>query len=328
MNRNRVGLGTFPLASVFSQIDTRQAEKIVESFLVNGGYYIDTAPLYGFGEIEKLLGHVLKKYPREKYFLMTKCGYVDVEGKSFQTVRKSGKYEDVIRECENSLRRLNMDFIDLYLVHSPNKQIPFSETINALTKLKKDGKIKEIGVSNVNLSELKEYNSNCQIKFVQNRFSLINRSINSEFEEYLLENKIYFMPYHLLEIGLLTGIAFENFKLRPGDLRENLSYWNIKNQELIFKWVREKLAPISKGLGITIGQLNIAWGLQQKFMGFVIVGTTREDYLKINLAANDIRLSDEVLLKLDRAYIDLELEINEKYKMSVREFRGLNEKYY
>ena len=328
MNKNRVGLGTFPLASVFSQIDTKRAEKIVESFLENGGYFIDTAPLYGFGKIELLLGRVLKRYPRDKYFLITKCGYVDVDGKSFKTVQKSGKYEDVIRECERSLKRLKLDYIDLYLVHSPDKNTPFSETMSALTKLKNDGKIKEIGASNVNLSELKEYNSDGQIKYIQNSFSLINRSIDSEFQKYLLKNKIYLMPYHLLEIGLLTGIAFENFKLEPGDLRENLSYWNKNNQELIFKWVREKLAPISKSLGITIGQLNIAWGLHQKFMGFVIVGTTREDYLKINLSANNIKLSAEVLNQLDNVYLELVNEIKDKTGLGVREFRGLNEKFY
>lgn len=328
MNKNRVGLGTFPLASVFSQIDTRQAENIVESFLDNGGYYIDTAPLYGFGEIEMLLGRVLKKYSREKYFLMTKCGYVDVEGKNFKTVQKSGKYDDVIRECDRSLKRLNLDYIDLYFIHSPNKNTPFEETTRALIKLKSVGKIREIGVSNVNLDELKEYNKNGQVKYVQNRFSLINRSISEQFEKYLLENKIFLMPYHLLEIGLLTGIAFEDYKLRVGDLRENLKYWDKNNQEMIFRWVREKLSPISKSLGITIGQLNIAWGLHQKYMGFVIVGTTSEDYLKINLAANEIKLSGEVLSKLDSVYFELEDEIKNKTGMSVREFRGLNDKYY
>jgi aryl-alcohol dehydrogenase-like predicted oxidoreductase len=163
---------------------------------------------------------------------------------------------------------------------------------------------------------------------VQNRFSLISRSLSPELEKYFLDHKIYLIPYHLLEIGLLTGIAFEDYHLRKGDLRENLPYWNVENQKVIFEWVRNSLSPIAKKLGITIGQLNIAWALCQPFIDFVVVGTTRPDYLKINLKANDIVLPDETLQEIESAYKSLEESIKEKYGKTMREFRGLNEKYY
>src|SRR3989344_3246972 len=89
---NRVGLGTFPLAGVFNPITRNQAKSIIKSFISKGGYYIDAAPLYGFGEVEILLGEVLKDYPRDKYYVATKCGFIDVEGKTFSTIHKSGKY--------------------------------------------------------------------------------------------------------------------------------------------------------------------------------------------------------------------------------------------
>jgi len=325
IKKNRVGLGTFPLASVFNLISPKDAENIVKKFIENGGYYIDTAPLYGNGEIEKLVGKALKSFPRDKFYLGTKTvKHVDENGKLF----KSGKYKDVVKQIDNSLFRLGLDYVDLLMVHSPDAEVPIAETLGALEKLQKDGKVKELAVSNVNLEELKEYNKTRKIRYVQNRFSMINRSLSLELEKYLLDNKIYLLPYRLLEIGLLTGIAFEDFKLRKGDLRETLPYWNSENQKVIFDWVRNSLSPIAKKLGITIGQLNMAWALHQPFIDFIVVGTTKSKYLEINLKANEIKLSNETVTELEDAYLRLEQKVKSEYGKTMREFRGLNAKFY
>lgn len=325
MTHNKVGLGTFPLASVFNPISPDDAEKLVKKFIDEGGYYIDTAPLYGNGEVEKILGRVFKSIPRDKFYLITKTvKHVDENGKLF----KSGKYEDVVKQIDNSLKRLGLDYVDCLMVHSPDKDVPIEETLRAMEELQKVGKVKDLAVSNVNLEELKEYNKTSKIKYVQNSFSLINRSISTELEKYFLDNKIFLIPYHLLEIGLLTGIAFENFKLREGDLRRQVPYWNQENQDVIFEWVRNSLAPIAKKLGITIGQLNIAWALHQPFIDFVIAGTTKPEYLDINLKANEVKLSDDILLEIENAYKSLEQKVKSKYRKTIREFRGLNEKFY
>ena len=325
MNNNRVGLGTFPLSSVFNPISISAAEKLVQRFMELGGYYIDAAPMYGNGETEKMLGRALKSTPRDAYYLITKTvKHVDEKGNLF----KSGKYADVIKQIDNSLLRLQVEYVDLLMVHSPDNQVPISETLSALEKLQLEGKVKELAVSNVNLEELKEYNKTGKIRYVQNRFSLINKSLSIEFEQYLQDHKIYIIPYHLLEIGMLTGIAFEDFKLRKGDMREQLPYWNAENQAVIFEWVRSSLSPIAKELGITIGQLNIAWALHQPFIDYVVVGTTKQNYLEINLKANEIILSKEVLLKLELASKALEAHVTKTYGKTMRDFRGLNEKYY
>jgi len=327
--KNRVGLGSFPLANVFSSITPRGAKDIVRLFINKGGYYIDTAPMYGFGEVENLLGEVLSTYPREKYYIATKCGYIEVEGKTFQTIQKSGRYKDVIRECERSLKRLKVDYIDLYFMHSPDPDTPVEETMRALIKLQKDGKIKEIGTSNTNLAELKEYNQSGKIKFIQNRFSLLNRSIDKEFEKYLLGNSIKLVPYQVIDRGQLTGKVFEGAgNLRKGDLRIGRSDWLPDQVNVIADWVKSYLSPIAKRLGITLGQLSIAWALHQKFMGFVIVGNTSPKYVEINLKAGEIKLDDAVIQEIDSAYKKLEKEVKSKYGKSVREFRGLNEKFY
>lgn len=325
MKRNRVGLGTFPLASVFNPISPKDAENIVKKFIDDGGYYIDTAPLYGNGDVEKLVGKVLKSFSRDKFYLGTKTvKHIDENGKLF----KSGKYKDVVEQIDNSLLRLGLDYVDLLMVHSPDAEVPIAETLGALEKLQKDGKVKELAVSNVNLDELKEYNKTGKIRYVQNRFSLINRSLSPELEKYLLDDKIFLLPYHLLEIGLLTEKALEGFELRKGDLRENLPYWNAENLKVISGWVRNSLNPIAKKLGITIDQLAIAWGLHQPFINFVVVGTTKPKYLDINLKANDIKLSKETLSEIETAYNSLEHKIKLEYGKTMQEFRGLNAKFY
>lgn len=323
--KNRVGLGTFPLVGVFNEIDPNDAENVIRHFLDNGGFYIDTAPLYGNGEIEKMLGRVLKDYPRDSFYIITKTvKHVNDDGELF----KSGKYRDIIDQMDKSLQRLGLDYVDQLMTHQPDENTPIVETVEALEKLQKVGKTKELAVSNVNLAELKEYNKSSKIKYVQNRFSFISRSIDSEFEKYLIGNNIKLIPYHLLEIGLLTGSAFDDLKLREDDLRRKLPYWNDENQKVIFEFVRTKMSPVAKKLGITIGQLNMAWALSQKIIDFIVVGTTKTKYVDINLKANDINLPDDVLLELENIYNEFESEVKEKYKMSVREFRGLNEKYY
>lgn len=328
MIRNRVGLGTFPLADVFSSVTKPDAKKLVTQFIEKGGYYIHTAPLYGFGEVEELLGEVLQKQARDNYYISSMCGYIDVEGKSFKTVQKSSKFEDVVRECERSLKRLKLDCLDLYFVHNPDPNTPFEETVSALEKLQKDGKIKEIGVSNVNLAELKAYNHSGKINFMQNRFSLLNRSIDQEMEKYLSEHSIKLVPYQVIDRGQLTGKVFEGIgQLREGDLRIGKSDWLPEKVGVIAEWVKTSLAPIAKRNNITIGQLAIAWALLQKYMGFVIVGNTNPKYTEINLKADSIKLGNEDIMEIEKAYQALEKIIKEKYNQSIREFRGLNEKY-
>lgn len=326
--KNRIGLGTFPLAGVFSKITKSKAKEVVRKFISEGGYYIDTAPMYGFGYVEKLLGEILREFSRDSFFLITKCGYKNVEGKSFQTIPRGATYNDVIRECEISLRRLKQDFIDLYFVHSPDPVTPFNETMLALYKLQEQGKIKEIGVSNVNLKELKEYNKDGKIKYIQNRFSLINRSINSEFQKYLLNNQIGLVPYQVIDRGQLTGSIIEGMELRNGDLRAGRLEWAPEKRKLIANWSKNNLLPIAKKLGVTLGQLSISWALYQQYLSFVIVGVTNPKYIPINLKANNLVLDKDIIKEIDKAYIVLGESIKENYGQTLREFRGLNEKFY
>lgn len=327
--KNKIGLGTFPLADVFSHVSKDDAKNLVRQFIKSGGYYIDTAPMYGFGEVEILLGEVFKEFQRDQYYVVTKCGYIDVEGKTFQTIQKSGKFDDVIRECDNSLKRMGLDYIDLYFMHSPDPNTPADETIKSMIELKKQGKIKEIGVSNVNLNELEEYNKNGDVKFIQNRFSLINQSIDMEFQDYLYEHDIKLVPYQVIDRGQLSDRVFNKIEdMRKGDLRIGRSDWLPEKLNLITDWVKEELSPIAKKLNISLEQLSIAWALHQKFLSFVIVGMTKPEIISVDLESDSVRLDDETLSELNKVYKNLEDKVKKVSGQTIREFRGLNEKYY
>lgn len=259
--RNRVGLGTYPL-SVSPNLSQGDAKNLIKQFLNMGGFYIDTAPLYGFGKAELILGEALKQISRDNFFIASKCGYINVEGKSFHTIKKGSTYDDVIRECDTSLHRLGLDYLDLYLTHVPDKKTPFDETMQALTKLQQEGKIKTIGVCNVDLDQLKQYNQEGKVTYVQNHFSLINQNLSDDFKNYLLENDIALTPYHVIE-------------------------------------VREELSPIAKRLGISTVQLAISWALHQQYIGFVLVGITNPSYIQPDLQASTIKLSPDVLKDID-----------------------------
>jgi len=323
--KNRVGLGTFPLAGVFSVVPTDEAKKIVRMFIEEGGHYIDAAPMYAYGYVEELLGQTLKDYKRSEYCLMTKCGYVGVEDKK---LIKSSKPKDVVEECERSLKRLKMDYIDIYLVHAPDLETPFADTVATLEDLQKEGKIKEFGVCNVSLGELKLYNQNGSIKYVQNRFSLINRGVDSEFAKYLTDSKIKLMPYQSIERGQLTSKIFENYKISESDLRSSKPEWEYERYAVIAEWVKNSLFPIARKAHVPLSQLAIAWCLAQPYVGWVQVGTTNQEHLVMNLDADKININNDLIREVDKSYRELETLVKERFGKEVYEFRGLNEKHY
>jgi len=324
--RNRVGLGTFPLSGVYNPISKQQAVRIIEYFLELGGYYIDTAPMYGCTEVESLLGDILPKKNREDFYLVSKCGK-EMYPSTHSWEAKAG-YTDVIKQCDDSLKRLKLDYIDLYLIHSPDKETPFEETLRAMNDLKTSGKIREIGVSNVTFDELKQYRAYADIKYVQNRFSFINRSLSLEYLTYLKQNNIVLIPYEVLELGLLTGSVVEEDQLGKHDVRGTTGFFQGNPFAETRGLVKDAIFPIAREYGFTVAQTMIAWVLLQPQVFFPIVGTTKPEYIKINLRAADMQMNVDMLQKLELAYKQLVDTVETKYHQSIKDFRGLNDRYY
>ena len=316
---NSMGLGTFPFASPFGKMEDSNSRAILNAFLKRCGKYIDVAPTYAFGKVEELLGEEFKKMNRNQFFVNTSCGYVR-NGDGFIV---SGKYDDVIADCEASLRRLQLDYIDLYISHIPDVNTPFEETISAMKKLKSEGKIKHIGVSNVTLEQLKEYNKNGDVEFVQNRFSLLNHSVNEEFANYLLSNNIGLVAYQVLDRGLLTNKMLGEFIVQDGDLRKKKPEFseNIVNE--IANWVRTCLKPIADKYGISITTLAIKWAQKQPFVAMCQCGATKMEQLNDFENAVNKLIPSIFYNEVDAAYGELEKVIKEKYNQTVRQFMGL-----
>lgn len=316
---NGVGLGTFPFANPFGKIEEDVAAEVLHTFLQSGGKYIDVAPTYAFGHIEEFLGKELKKYARDDFFINTSCGYVLKKDKFVV----SGKYEDVIADCDASLVRLGVDYIDLYISHIPDVSTPFAETMGALQELKKKGKIKHIGVSNVNLKQLKEYNADGIVEFVQNRFSLLSNSGSEEFRKYLLDNNIGLVAYQVIDRGLLTNKMLSPLMISESDLRSKKPEFKPEIVKEISHWIVESIYPIAQKYGISITTLAIKWARNQDFVAMCQCGATNPKYIKDFVDVIAVETPSDFYSEVDTAYDVLSKHLQDTYEQTVRQFMGL-----
>lgn len=316
---NGVGLGTFPFANPFGKMGENVATEVLHMFLNSGGKYIDVAPTYAYGQVEELLGKELKKYARDDFFINTSCGYVLKDDKFVV----SGKYEDVIADCTASLKRLDVNYIDLYISHIPDVNTPFAETMSALKELKKSGKIKHIGVSNVNLEQLKEYNADGGVEFVQNRFSLLSNSGSEEFRKYLLDNNIGLVAYQVIDRGLLTNKMLSPLVLSESDLRSKKPEFKQEVVQEIAHWITESVYPIAQKYGISITTLAIKWARNQDFVAMCQCGATNPKYIKDFIDVTDVDTPFDFYSEVDAAYDILSKHLQNTYGQTVRQFMGL-----
>lgn len=329
MVKNRVGLGTFPLAGVFSKISKRESEDIVRLFIKDGGYYIDTAPFYGFGKVEKILGNVLKEFNRKDYCIITKSGFVDVEKcNTKETLKKSNSYKDVKEELNRSLERLKLDYVDIYMPHFVDSNTPISETMRALNELKKEGKIKHIGVSNVSNCDLEEYCRYGEVEYVQNRYSLINNSLSPELLEIMNKKKVKLIPYQVIERGLLTHRAVLGISIRRNDFRNTKPEWQLEKRNYITNWVKENFYPLAKEENVDIENLVIAHALSLTVTAFPIVGASSTEQVLVNLKSDKEKVSKSTINNINKLFNDLSLKIKQEFNQEVYEFMGLENKYY
>ena len=215
---SRITLGTWAIGGwMWGGTDEKDSVNTVVKAIDQGITTIDTAPVYGFGKSEKLVGKGIKKYgKREDVILATKCGleWTD-QGKVF----RNSDPEKIKKETEDSLKRLQTDYIDIMQVHWPDHNTPFAVTADALLELKKEGKIRAIGVSNFSPEQMDEFRKTAPIHFCQPPYNLFERGIESDIKPYCHENEIALLTYGALCRGLLTGKMHENTTFEGDDLR-------------------------------------------------------------------------------------------------------------
>lgn len=309
-----VGLGTFPFSNVFSQVDERRAENIVRTFLDFKGKYIQTAPYYP--GVDEVLFKILKKISREKYFISTLC----VKNRKGD---REGRYSSIIEQCEDSLTHLGLKYIDLLMTSTTKAEdASLEETISAMVDLQLQGKIRRIGVCNVNLNQLKRYNSTGHVQFVQNRFSLLDRKEDYEFNEYCNVNNIGLIPYNVIERGLLTNKVLKGIELRAGDLRNSKPEFRIDAQRLIGEWVSKYLKPLADQYRVSIEALVIAWTLNQQNVSLCVIGATSPQQVQSCLQATKVRMDNVTMTKIENAYSILEDGIKNSYNQTIQNYLG------
>lgn len=286
--------------------EEQDAIKAIQAALREGITTIDTAPVYGFGRSEELVGKAMKGIARDRYQVLTKFGMnweteqgeyffdsTDNNGKPLRIYKWASK-EKVIKECEDSLRRLQTDYIDLFQIHWPDNTTPISETFEAVQHLIEQGKVRAAGVCNYDVEKVAQALETIQLASNQVPYSMINREIEKSVVPQAIEKGMGIIAYSPLQRGLLTGKIKPGHQFNEGDTREGNRFYTDENIRRTNALLQE-ISPIANEHGATLAQVVINWTTQQPGITCTLVGARNESQVADNAKALSFTLSPEEL---------------------------------
>jgi aryl-alcohol dehydrogenase-like predicted oxidoreductase len=289
-------LGTWAIGgNHWGPSDDAGAIRAIETAINNGIHTIDTAPVYGDGHAEELVGKAIQG-KREKVFLASKCG-LDIYTNKYQRNLSSPYIE---HDLTQSLRRLKTEYIDLYQCHWPDPQTPIEETMAALLRFQEQGKIRFIGVSNFSRTELEAAMKCTPLFSLQSHYSLLERTVEADVLPWCRENGVKFLSYGSLGAGVLTGKYTECKRFPSGDARSFFyrffkpRYWPRVCQ--LVDAVRE----MASSMGTKPGVIALAWLLRQPGVTSVIVGARSPEQVMDNIIRSGIELSNDAMHLLNQ----------------------------
>lgn len=302
-----IGLGTWAIGGwMWGGTDEKQSIAAIEASLDAGVTLIDTAPAYGLGRSEEIVGKAIRGQ-RDKAVIATKCGLVwhTNKGRHFFNqddvpVHRHLGRSSIFHEVEQSLTRLGTDYIDLYITHWQDSTTPLDETVRALEDLRSAGKIRAIGASNVNLAELNDYSETGSLDAIQERFSMIDREIEKELLPLTRRKTISTLSYSSLALGLLSGTMDPDRRFSGDDQRKDSPRFSVANR-LKTRDFAEAIQPVADRHAASIAQTVIAWTLAQDGVTFALCGARSPQQAQENAKAGTIRLDREDLAAIDRA---------------------------
>ncbi|MBY8911973.1 aldo/keto reductase [Bacillus sp. YC2] len=294
-----IGLGTNAVGghNLYPNLNEETGKELVREAIKSGVTLLDTAYIYGVGRSEELIGEVLKEFNREDVIIATKAAHRK-EGDDFVFDNSPAFLK---QSAEDSLKRLQTDYIDLFYIHFPDDHTPKDEAVQALHELKKEGKIRAIGVSNFSLEQLKEANKDGFVDVIQGEYNLLNREAENTFFPYTAENNISFIPYFPLVSGLLAGKYDENTTFPEGDLRNEQKHFQGAQFKENIKKVNQ-LKPIAEKHNADTAHIVLAWYLARPEIDILIPGAKRAEQLKDNIKAASITLSEEDITFIDKLF--------------------------
>lgn len=295
INVPAIGLGCMNLSHAYGTPPAPEdAEALLLRALDLGVTHFDTAALYGFGKNETLVGRVLSSH-RDRIFLASKCGMTGVNGKRVI----DGRPETLRRTCEEALRRLRTDRIDLYYLHRWDREVPIEESVGELSRLIEAGKILAIGLSEVSAATLRRAHAEHPITALQTEYSLWTRNPEIAVLEVCRELGIAFVAFSPLGRGFLSGTMNDVSHLGEKDIRYRMPRFSKENFKRNLPLL-DALRTLAEQADATPAQLALAWLLAQDESILPIPGTTSISHLEENMETNNIRLEASLVDHLDR----------------------------
>ncbi|MFT6675139.1 MAG: aryl-alcohol dehydrogenase-like predicted oxidoreductase [Sulfitobacter sp.] len=292
-----IGLGTWAIGGwMWGGTDEARSVAAIQSSIDDGISLIDTAPAYGQGTAEEIVGKAIKGR-RDQVVLATKCGLVwhSQKGNHFfdydgQPVHRYLGKDAIIYEVEQSLTRLGTDYIDHYITHWQDPTTPIEETMAALEALKAQGKIRSIGASNTSVVDIRAYVAAGQLDAIQEEYSMIKRGIETTLLPVAIEHNVAALSYSSLALGLLSGKMTPGRQFDGDDQRKDNPRFSALNREKV-QGLMQDITPIAQSHDATLAQIVIAWTLQQPGITFSLCGARSPEQARENAKAGRLRLS-------------------------------------
>lgn len=293
-----VALGAWAIGGWYwGGTDETQSIDAIHAAIDAGVNFIDTAPAYGLGRSEAIVGKAITGR-RDQVVIATKCGVVWHTQKGKFRLEEYGKQmygylgaESIRYEIEESLRRLQTDYIDLYQTHWQDSTTPIEETMGTLLELKEQGKIRAIGVSNATADDMEQYRKLGPLASDQEKYSMLDQHIEEEHLPYCRNHGIAVLAYSPLEQGLLTGKVTTEREFAEDDWRTEKLGFDMDSRRRINTMLKEDFQAIADRHGLTFAQLAIAWTIAQPGLSHALVGARTVQQATENAAAGDVILT-------------------------------------
>lgn len=295
---NPIGLGTNAVGghNLFPNLREDAGRELVETALDHGVNFLDSAFIYGLGRSEELIGEIIaKRGGRDELVLATKGAHKEVNGQ----IELDNSRDFLRQQVEDSLKRLQTDYIDLYYMHFPDGRTPLDEVAGTLKELKDEGKIRAIGASNLDFEQLQTFNRDGHLDVLQSEYSLLKRQAEQDLLPYCVEHGISFIPYFPLASGLLTGkftkdATFDDIRAKDPLFQGDAFLQNLEKVD--------KLKTIAQSKHAETAHVALAWLLAQDGIDAIIPGAKRAEQVLQNLKTNDVQLTKEEINEIDQIF--------------------------